>query len=256
MKATTMFIALSLLAACGNDPGDEVVIDENNAASAGKADDFVPVSGTVRIDRMGHVEVGPLIIADMLVADAFNQEEPYGEKMSEEARAYYADSLQAGLVKYDNYDSFPMEVFDLDFDTLEHIRAAREDEPTDPSRLDWIDSLDTPHPLLDVYLTDALYIDLSKPCGEDNYLEPELAVLRDETPTSCGGRHINEDVIDTFATVLINGPYEREVHPDDDVDLEDVDPYPDRGDSVEEPARPASGQFPYLDEPYSRFLFN
>ena len=257
-RATSILVLLAIASACGTDSGSEAdpeIEDTVLTGFEGKGDEFAPSKSTVRVDRMGHVELGPLIIADMPTADAFNQLEPYSSNMTPAERELFSGALQAGLIKYDNYDSFPLELLDWDVDALEHVQAGREGQPTDPSRLDWIDSLDQAHPLLEVYLTDALYLDLSKPCGPSNYLEPEVAVMMGAEPQTCGGRHINEDVLDRFATLLINGPVDREVHPDDDKELDEVDTYPDRGDSVTEPARPATDVFPYLAEPYTRFLF-
>jgi len=208
---------------------------------------------SILIDKQGHVEVGPLLIADMTIADIVNQEAAYGLDMPLEIRAVYTEALQKGLVKYDNYDSLPLSVLDLNFDSLEQIRIARGKQDPDPTRLDWIDDLETLHPLMGVYLTDALFVDLSKPCGLNGYLEPELAALAGEKYQSCGGRAINEDVLDKIATVLINGPVGRGIHPDDDVDAEDADPYPDRGDATREPERPASDRFPFLAKPYASF---
>ena len=67
---------------------------------------------------------------------------------------------------------------------------------------------------------------------QGSFLEVELAARRRETHRTCGGRALNDDVIDTLFTQLINagnGPTIR--------------------DGVEHSTRPASPTFPYLVSP-------
>ena len=57
-------------------------------------------------------------------------------------------------------------------------------------------------------LADYLVVDLTKPYVEQgSYLEIELAALRGDAHETCGGRTLNDDVVDTMFTQLINaGP--------------------------------------------------
>ena len=82
-------------------------------------------------------------------------------------------------------------------------------------------------------LADYLVVDVTKPYVEQgSYLEIELAALRGEAHRTCGGRTLNDDVMDTIFTQLINagnGPVIR--------------------DGVDRSTRPGTRTFPYLAEP-------
>jgi Domain of unknown function (DUF4331) len=85
------------------------------------------------------------------------------------------------------------------------------------------------HPLTELLLHDFLVLDVSKPFSEDSYFEIEQAMLQGRTHTTCGGRSLNEEVMDKYYTLLINagiGPHIR--------------------DGVDEPTALASAVFPYL----------
>jgi len=82
-------------------------------------------------------------------------------------------------------------------------------------------------------LADFLVVDVTKPYVEQgSFLEIELAALRGEQHQTCGGRTLNDDVMDTIFTQLVNagnGPVIR--------------------DGVDRSSRPASRSFPYLSPP-------
>src|SRR5215217_4473631 len=92
---------------------------------------------------------------------------------------------------------------------------------------------DGSHPLTELVLADYLVVDVTKPYVEQgSYLEIELAALRGEAHRTCGGRTLNDDVMDTIFTQLINagnGPVIR--------------------DGVDRSTRPGTRTFPYLAEP-------
>ena len=82
-------------------------------------------------------------------------------------------------------------------------------------------------------LADFLVVDLTKPYAEQgSFLEIELAALAGKPHQTCGGRALNDDVMDTIFTQLVNagnGPVIR--------------------DGVDQATRPASRTFPYLAPP-------
>jgi hypothetical protein len=89
------------------------------------------------------------------------------------------------------------------------------------------------HPLSELMLADYLVVDLAKPYVEHgSFLEIELAARRGETHETCGGRALNDDVMDMIFTQLVNagnGPVIR--------------------DGVDHSSKPASRSFPYLRAP-------
>jgi hypothetical protein len=99
--------------------------------------------------------------------------------------------------------------------------------------VDWPLDEDGNHPLTYLVLADYLIVDATKPYVEHgSYLEIELAALRGEAHQTCGGRTLNDDVIDTLFTQLVNagnGPTIR--------------------DGVDHATRPAGRTFPYLASP-------
>jgi hypothetical protein len=76
-------------------------------------------------------------------------------------------------------------------------------------------------------------IDPAKPYAEEgSFLEIELAARRGETHRTCGGRALNDDVMDRIFTLLITGG----------------DGPPIR-DGVDRSSRPGTRTWPYLAEP-------
>jgi hypothetical protein len=100
-------------------------------------------------------------------------------------------------------------------------------------RTDWPPREDGTHPLTELILADFLVLDVTKPYAErGSFLEIELAARRGEAHRTCGGRALNDDVMDTMFTLLVNagnGPVIR--------------------DGVDQATRPASRAFPYLVPP-------
>jgi hypothetical protein len=86
------------------------------------------------------------------------------------------------------------------------------------------------HPLTELVLADYLVVDVTKPYAEQgSFFEIERATHRGSPHETCGGRALNDDVIDTIFTLLINagnGPVIR--------------------DGVDQATKPASRAFPYL----------
>ena len=61
------------------------------------------------------------------------------------------------------------------------------------------------HPLTELLLADFLVVDVSKPYHEASFFEIERAMLQGVPHETCGGRSLNDDVIDTLLTVMVNG---------------------------------------------------
>ena len=60
------------------------------------------------------------------------------------------------------------------------------------------------HPLTELLLADFMVVDLSKPFQETSYFEIEQAVLNERAHATCGGRWLNEDIVDLLLTMYIN----------------------------------------------------
>ncbi len=90
------------------------------------------------------------------------------------------------------------------------------------------------HPLRDPLLSDFLVVDTGKACPDKgSYLDVELFVLglRPTANTTCGGRTLNDDVIDTTLTATVTAltaPVK---------------------DNVDAATKPATATFPYLAAP-------
>jgi Domain of unknown function (DUF4331) len=97
-------------------------------------------------------------------------------------------------------------------------------------KVDWPPDEDGAHPLTELVLADYLVLDPAKPYVEQgSFLEIELAHRAGRPHETCGGRALNDDVMDRIFTLLItggNGPPIR--------------------DGVDHATRPASRSFPYL----------
>jgi hypothetical protein len=100
-------------------------------------------------------------------------------------------------------------------------------------KTDWPPDEHGAHPLTELVLADFLVVDTSKPYVEQgSFLEIELAARAGEEHRTCGGRTLNDDVMDRIFTLLItggNGPPIR--------------------DGVDGASRPATQTFPYLAAP-------
>jgi hypothetical protein len=165
----------------------------------------------VRIERVGRPEVKNLILGpmqydpvnrDLEIRDLYNMEDAFHIQHGYEGA--YRARLNANLAFWDGLDG-------------------KTDWPLNDGR----------HPLTEVVLADYLVVDVTQPYQEKgSFLEIELAALAGRPHATSGGRAINDDVMDTFFTTLINagnGPIIR--------------------DGVDQSSRPASSTFPYLSAP-------
>jgi hypothetical protein len=100
-------------------------------------------------------------------------------------------------------------------------------------RTDWPPDDQGAHPLTELVLADFLVVDITKPYAErGTFMEIERAARRGAEHDTCGGRALNDDVMDTLLTLLVNGfngPVIR--------------------DGVDRSSRPATTTFPYLAAP-------
>ena len=134
--------------------------------------------------------------------DLYNSEDPFS--LSPFYHDAYRSRLNANLAFYDGLDG-------------------KTDWPLD-------DSGD--HPLTQFLLADFMVLDVSKPFAEGSYLEIDRAVLAGRPHTTCGGRPLNDDIVDKFFTLMVGG----------------VDG-PPISDGVDQATTPATRSFPFLASP-------
>ena len=192
------------------------LVVEVDRAVLGRAELFGVVAETltrgrlnVRLERVGRPEVPNLMLApkqfdpvnrDLEIRDLYNMDDAFC--LSDAYEGAYRARLNANLAFWDGLDG----------------------------KTDWPAREGGAHPLTELILADYLVVDVTKPYAErGSFLEIELAARRGEAHRTCGGRALNDDVIDTIFTLLVNagnGPVIR--------------------DGVDQATRPASRAFPYL----------
>jgi hypothetical protein len=168
----------------------------------------------VRIERVGRPEVKNMMLApkdfdqvnrDLEIRDLYNMEDAF--HLEDAYLGAYRARLNANLAFWDSLDG----------------------------NVDWPSTETGDHPLTELVLADFLVVDVTKPYVETgSFLEIEVAARRGDAHQTCGGRTLNDDVIDTLFTQLVNagnGPTIR--------------------DGVDHSTRPAGLTFPYLSVPNS-----
>jgi hypothetical protein len=166
----------------------------------------------VRIERVGRPEVKNMMLApkqfdpvnrDLEIRDLYNMEDAF--HLGPTYQGAYRARMNANLAFWDRLDG----------------------------KADWAAAGNGDHPLTGLMLADFLVVDLTKPYAErGSFLEIEMAALAGKPHETCGGRALNDDVIDTIFTQLVNagnGPVIR--------------------DGVDQATRPATRTFPYLASP-------
>jgi hypothetical protein len=166
----------------------------------------------VRLERVGRPEVKNLLLApkqfdqvnrDLEIRDLYNMEDAF--RLVPAYQGAYRARLNANLAFWDGLDG-------------------SQDWPADEG---------SAHPLTELLLADFLVVDVTKPYAEQgSFLEIELAARGRRGHQTCGGRALNDDVMDTLFTLLVNagtGPRIR--------------------DGVDQATMPASCSFPYLAPP-------
>ncbi len=99
-------------------------------------------------------------------------------------------------------------------------------------KVDWPLDPDGVHALLELFRADFMVIDLSKPYAQQSYFEIERSALKRMPHQTCGGRTLNDDALETFLTIMVNGGNGPRI-----------------SDGVDQATVPASSTFPYLAPP-------
>ena len=164
-----------------------------------------------RQDRVGRPEIKNFIMMDK-ASDAVNRDldvrdlysEEDGFKLRPDYLGAYRARLNGSMAFYDGLDG----------------------------KTDWPLDEQGDHPLTELLLADFLVVDVSKPFAEVSYFEIESALLRGVPHQTCGGRWLNDDIVDTVFTLLINNGNGPRI-----------------SDGVDHTTAPASRTFPYLQPP-------
>lgn len=166
----------------------------------------------VRIERVGRPEVKNMMLApkefdpvnrDLEIRDLYNMDDAF--QLGDSYAGAYRARLDANLAFWDGLDG----------------------------NTDWPTGDDGSHPLTDLVLADYLVVDVTKPYVErGSFLEIELAARRGEPNATCGGRTLNDDVMDTIFTQLVNAGQGATIR-----------------DGVDSATRPGTVTFPYLAPP-------
>ena len=167
----------------------------------------------IRIERFGRPEIKNVILQlkefdqvnrDLEVRDLYNLEDAF--HMSKDYGGVYRARMHANLAFHDRLDG----------------------------KTDWPLGPDGAHPLTELLLADYMIVDVTKPFAADSFFEIEQAALDGHAHQTCGGRSLNDDVIDKLLTLLVNGGKGPRV-----------------SDGVDRPATPVSDVFPYQAPPTS-----
>lgn len=165
----------------------------------------------IRIERVGRPEIKNVVLSskefdpvnrDLEIRDLYNLEDPF--HLGRDYAGAYRARLNANLAFFDNLDD----------------------------KIDWPPDEQGQHPLTELLLADYLVVDVSRPYSDDSYFEIERALLTASSPQTCGGRSLNDDIVDKLYTLLVNGGNGPAVR-----------------DGVDQATRPAGHTFPYLVDP-------
>jgi Domain of unknown function (DUF4331) len=167
---------------------------------------------SVRIERVGRPEIKNLMLGpkqfdqvnrDLEIRDVYNMEDAF--ELGESYQGAYRARLNANLAFWDGLDG----------------------------GVDWPLDGDGAHPLTELLLADYLVVDVTRPYVEQgSFLEPEMAALRRSRHETCGGRTLNDDVMDRLFTLVVNGGNGPTIR-----------------DGVDASTRPSAQAFPYLAAP-------
>jgi hypothetical protein len=165
----------------------------------------------IRIERFGRPEIKNVIMGnkqfdqvnrDLEIRDLYNLEDAF--HMSKDYCGAHRARLNANLAAMDRLDG----------------------------KTDWQLGPDGSHPLTELLLADYLVVDVSKPYTENSFFEIERAALDGRAHETCGGRSLNDGVMDTIYTLLVNAGHGPRI-----------------SDGVNQATVPAADVFPYLQPP-------
>ena len=184
---------------------------ESGLLFAGAGETMTTGKVPLRLERIGRPELKNVVLSskefdpvnrDLEIRDLYNQEDPF--RLARDYAGAYRARLNANLAFYDGLDD----------------------------KTDWPPDEHGNHPLTELLLADFLVVDVSKPYAEESCFEIEQALLNGVAPKTCGGRSLNDDIVDSLYTLLVNGGNGPRVR-----------------DGVDQATRPASRSFPYLVRP-------
>ena len=148
---------------------------------------------SVRLERAGRPEVHNMMLSpkqfdptnrDLEIRDLYNMEDSF--QLRPDYQGAYRARLNANLAFWDGLDG----------------------------KVDWPTDDGGTHPLTELLLADYLVVDATKPYVEQgSFFEIERAALRGQVHETCGGRALNDDVMDNIFTLLVNagnGPTVRD----------------------------------------------
>ncbi len=167
----------------------------------------------IRLERVGRPEIKNVIMANptrdprtrgVELRDLYNREDAFA--LSDVYRPLYESRLDANLAFFDGLDGTTA----------------------------WPVATDGHHPLRDLIVDDFLILDLAHPFNAGAFLEIERALVNDRPHQSCGGRWLDDDILDELLMFVTGDGPER------------------LGDGVDAPTKPASLSFPYVREPNNR----
>jgi hypothetical protein len=166
---------------------------------------------SARLERFGRPLIKSIVLGaknfdtvnrDLDIRDLYNQEDAF--KLGPTYLGAYHARMNANLAFWDGLDQ----------------------------KTDWPLGAQNAHPLTDLLLADHMVVDVSKPFAEESYLEIERALLKGTNHQTCGGRWLNDDIADTFLTLLVNAGNGPRI-----------------SDGVDQQSVKASHIFPYLAPP-------
>jgi hypothetical protein len=167
----------------------------------------------IRIERFGLPEIKNFILQlkefdqvnhDLEVRDLYNLEDAF--HMSKDYGGAYRARMHTNLAMYDRLNG----------------------------KTDWPLGPDGAYPLAGLLLADYLFVDVTKPYSDDSFFEIEQSALDGRVHQTCGGRSLNDDVINKLITLMVNAGKGARV-----------------SDGVDRPATPVSKVFPYQAPPTS-----
>lgn len=158
-----------------------------------------------RFDRIGRPEVTNVTMVahtgDKDLRDLYNVEKAF--QVSKNGAASYRRHIEKNVAYYDKLDGLR----------------------------DW--TPEKAHKYSEIIVDDFLLIDLSRPVDAENgYFGIEMTLLEGRVHESCGGRQLNDDIMDKLFTILINADSGKNI-----------------SDGINKPSPATSAVFPYLAKP-------